>query len=85
MTIYWERCSICSRYHVVKECVLYNDLIVCPHCCISCPYRDKCPRPIWLIKVPVRKPVEAKKPVVMKKRAEKILLDLLSRLDTKEK
>ncbi|WFO75778.1 hypothetical protein J4526_02635 [Desulfurococcaceae archaeon MEX13E-LK6-19] len=85
MTIYWERCSICSRYHAVKQCVLYSDILVCPHCCVICPKRSTCPKPVWEIELREKKLVEAKKPVVQqKKRAEKVLLDLLSKLEAKE-
>lgn len=82
MTIYWERCSVCGRYHVVKQCTLNGDLLVCPHCCITCPKRDSCPKPAWVIEV--KKVVSVKKPVAQKKHAEKVLLDLLSKLESKE-
>ncbi len=80
MTIYWERCGICGRYHVTKQCTMYPDLMVCPHCCLTCIHRSKCPRPVWYPTIRL-KPI----PQVVRKKssdeAKKVLLDLLSKLD----
>lgn len=79
MTIYWERCSICGRYHAVKQCTLIPDLMVCPYCCLACSLREKCPRPVWYRTV---KPVAVKKPITAKKaEAKKVLMDLLTKLE----
>lgn len=82
MTIYWERCSVCGKYHVLKQCTLSEELMVCPHCCISCPKRSICHSPVWapILKITVK--AEAKP---RKREAEKIILDLLSRLEESEK
>ncbi len=78
MTIYWERCSICGRYHAVKQCTLYNDVLVCPHCCLTCPKRNECPKPVWYAEI---KPI-VKKAVPRRKEVEKVFMDLLSMLET---
>ncbi|MEB3786992.1 MAG: hypothetical protein GSR75_02665 [Desulfurococcales archaeon] len=46
-TLSWERCDICGRHGPVRECTLKPGLMVCPSCCLSCPLRDKCPKPAW--------------------------------------
>ncbi len=76
MTIYWERCSICGRYHVLKQCTLNQDLLVCPHCCIACPKRSICHKPAWYAKLAVK---TVAKP---KKEAEKVFLELLDMLES---
>ena len=79
MTIYWERCSICGKHHIVKQCTLIPELLVCPQCCIICPRRRVCPKPVWDIEI---KPVIKRRATVTRKReAEKVLMDLLSRLE----
>ncbi len=82
MTIYWERCSICGKYHVLKQCILDDDLMVCSYCCLSCPKRSICHNPVWLpvLKVALKTEVKPRR-----REAEKIILDLLSRLEEGEK
>ena len=77
MTIYWDRCQVCGRYVTTKQCTLHPEISVCIHCCLSCVERDKCPRPVWEIRL--RKPVEAKARLEDKK---KLMEELLSKLDT---
>jgi len=54
------------------------ELMVCVHCCIACPRREKCPNPVWGF---------AYRRVVVKKAAPKIdekkklLEELLSKLE----
>ncbi len=78
LTIYWERCDICGRYHPLRQCTMDPELMVCVHCCIACPRREKCPNPVWGL---------AYRRVVLKKAAPKIdekkklLEELLSKLE----
>jgi hypothetical protein len=76
VTIYWERCSICGKYEFVKQCTLHPELMVCPHCCLTCPLRSKCPHPAWYPKLGRHAEKEAKR-----EEMEKIISDLLSKLE----
>lgn len=80
MTIYWERCNICGANRPVFACTLHPDIQVDLQCCIACPTRKKCPRPVWTIsglyQAPTREPSShlAQKAPVSER--EKILRDL---------
>jgi len=78
LTIYWERCSVCGDYHVLKQCTLDDDLMVCPYCCIGCPRRNVCHKPVWF---PGLRPSVKAEARPRRREAEKIILDLLSRLE----
>ncbi len=80
MTIYWERCSICGRYHAVKQCTLNPDIMVCPHCCLACPLRSKCPKPVWYPEIREKHRVPQAKKAGERGEAQKVLMDLLSKL-----
>ncbi|MMZ65832.1 hypothetical protein D1872_282670 [compost metagenome] len=79
MTIYWERCDFCGRYEPVKQCTLYPDLMVCIHCCLSCPKRKICPKPVWFIEFKIK---TISKPGKIAKEADKtkVFQELLSKL-----
>ncbi len=80
MTIYWEQCDICELHTVTKECTLNGNTSVCPHCCIACPRRALCPRPVWFpTRKPARPTTKAKEARVTNK--EKILEELLKKLE----
>ncbi|OYT41055.1 MAG: hypothetical protein B6U89_00010 [Desulfurococcales archaeon ex4484_58] len=76
MTIYWEQCSLCGRYHSTRQCTLNPDVMVCVYCCISCPVRNKCPKPVWRFEF--EKPVTPK-PIPDEKK--KLMEELLSKLE----
>jgi len=77
MTIYWERCSICGLHRPTRTCVMDEELMVCPHCCLACPRRNVCPNPVWKFEIPARKMKKTKK-----SEAQKVLMDLLSKLES---
>jgi len=56
--------------------------MVCSYCCLSCPKRSICHNPVWLpvLKVALKTEVKPRR-----REAEKIILDLLSRLEEGEK
>ncbi len=84
MVIYWSRCDICGKYIVVSECTLTPGLNVCPHCCVLiCMYRENlCRTPVWFPKLKAK--VKAMEAVSRKEeRIEKVLMDLLKRLEKK--
>ncbi len=83
MTIYWERCSICGNYNLVKQCTIYQDVIVCPHCCLSCVKRRECSKPVWFPEIKLF----AKREAIPGKRreAEKVFMELLGMLGEEEK
>lgn len=82
MVMYWYRCSICGKYTVTLGCTLSPLDQVCPACCILyCSRRGSmCKSPAWfpglekLITGTKNKPTE-------KERVEKVLLDLLKKLE----
>ncbi len=57
--------------------------MICPHCCLTCPHRVKCPKPAWY---PEIKPGVKPKPKISPKRreAEKVFMELLSMLGEEE-
>ncbi|MEM0379772.1 MAG: hypothetical protein QXX35_01650 [Desulfurococcaceae archaeon] len=77
MTIYWERCNLCSRYIVVRNCTLHSDVNICIYCCTSCLERDRCPKPVWLIGL--EKPVTQIKKMSLEDK-KKLMEDLLSKI-----
>ncbi len=77
MTIYWERCGLCMKHKPARQCSMEPALMVCASCCVICPRRSTCPRPVWLRELGVVKPVEAR---AEPSEREKILEELLSRL-----
>jgi len=81
MTIYWERCSICSRHYPTRSCWLNPALSICPYCCIACTERERCPRPVWF---PSLKPSKTIQPRlergVSRREAVKALEELLKKL-----
>ncbi len=84
MVMYWSRCDICGKYIVVSECTLTPGLNVCPHCCVLiCVYRENlCQSPIWLPELKAK--LKTMATVTRKEeRVEKVLMDLLKRLEKK--
>jgi len=75
LSLFWERCSICGRHRLVKECWLHPERNVCPYCCITCPERNDCPNPVWLPQLRIR--VTRRE---ARKEAEKALEELLAKL-----
>ncbi|MET1160773.1 MAG: hypothetical protein ABWW65_07425 [Thermoprotei archaeon] len=84
LTIYWERCSVCGRYEPTRQCTMHNELMVCPHCCISCPLRSICPRPVWKLEIRVEKPVVAKTGI-REDIKKKLMDELFSKLESGKK
>jgi len=82
VTIYWERCGVCGGYSPVKQCTLYQDLLVDAKCCISCVKRSVCPRPVWRFEAVLGKgPVKTASP----DEKRKLLMELLERFNEEKK
>lgn len=81
MVIYWSRCDICGKYIIVRECTLAPGVSVCPHCCILfCDNRGGlCRAPTWYPEVPQKTKLRRKEE---KEKVEKVLMDLLKKLET---
>ena len=77
MTIYWERCGLCMKHRPSRQCGMDNSLMVCASCCVVCPKRSVCPRPVWLRDLGVAQVAERG---AEPSKREKILEELLSRL-----
>ncbi len=82
MVMYWYRCSICGKYTVTLGCSLSPLDQVCPTCCIL--YCNKrglaCKSPVWFPELEKSsRPVRGK--ATEKERVEKVLLDLLKKLE----
>lgn len=84
MVIYWSRCEICGKYIVSRECTLIPGVNVCPHCCVLfCENRlTLCRSPIWFPEI--TRPTRARKGGE-KEKVEKVLMDLLKKLETTKK
>lgn len=78
MTIFWDQCNICGRYISTRQCTLHPEINVGIHCCLACIERNKCPKPVWIIKI--TKPVESLTRLEVKK---KLMEELISKLDKK--
>jgi len=80
MTIYWERCMVCGRYIITRECTLHSDIAVCIYCCTSCVERSRCPRVVW--DIVVEKPKLSEKKLKLEDKKE-IMAKLFSKLEAK--
>ncbi|ALL01086.1 hypothetical protein Pyrde_1038 [Pyrodictium delaneyi] len=80
MSIFWERCSICGRHRPLRQCWIHSDRNICAYCCIACPERKVCPKPVWF--------PELREPRITRDRSEervearKALEELLKRLES---
>lgn len=80
MTIYWERCDFCGQHNATRECTMFPELYVCPHCCLSCMKRGVCPNPAWKFSFELKPtPRPARRAT-----GKEALLDLLSKLEEKK-
>jgi len=81
LVIYWSRCDICGKYIIVRECTLASGVSVCPHCCILfCDNRGGlCRAPAWYPEIPQKTKLRGKEE---KEKVEKVLMDLLKKLET---
>ncbi|KSW12346.1 hypothetical protein CF15_06290 [Pyrodictium occultum] len=79
MSIFWERCSICGRHYPVKQCWLHSERNVCPYCCLACPERSICPKPVWFPKL---RRLYARRRQEERTEAKKALEELLKRLES---
>ncbi len=82
MVMYWYRCSICGKYTVTLGCSLSPLDQVCPTCCmLYCSKRGSlCRSPVWFpeLEKPIARPQTRPRE---KERVEKVLLDLLKKLE----
>ncbi|MGC8953871.1 MAG: hypothetical protein ACP5N5_04035 [Desulfurococcus sp.] len=83
LTIYWERCDVCGYYRPVKQCTLFQNLLVDAVCCISCPKRSECPRPVWRVEAVLEKPAQPR--LASPEERRRLLMELLGKLSSESR